>query len=161
MSNIEAGYLVSGLSSREEYEADGRTDVRASAAGIQHSKYIRNGCDICLGSCNFTTSSRCNLELNASISSTEEAERFLYEREKMVLLKAELLSNDSRANSRSRSRSSESRGAGRRLDCHGTDHGRAREEGSDDMSMDGMTPNNRERYRKMTMPGRFSRSSRE
>ena len=131
-----------------------RTGVTAHGTGIQHSKYVRVGCDLCLGSCNFTTSSRCNLELNAAIALTEEAERFLYEREKLVILKSELLTVEScgdtlnRINSRSRSRSSESRGAGRRLDCQGTDRGRARDEGSD--SGGDMSPRSRERYARMT-----------
>ena len=76
--------LLQGVPIRPEYEESGR-QTTCNGRGICHAKYVRYGRHMLLGSTNWTTSSRCNLEQGALLYLSEEAERRQYEREKGLM----------------------------------------------------------------------------
>ena len=83
MTLIEAGvrvYFTSGSPIRPEYAAIGNLKV-PDAVGIQHSKSIRVGPWLLSGSCNWTTSSRANLELDTLVQL--HTDRYARDREKI------------------------------------------------------------------------------
>ena len=73
---------LSGQDIRKEYEEDGRGRV-FPAEGICHVKRIRLGPYCLLGSTNWTTSSRCNIEQSFLVKFSREEERKQYELEKL------------------------------------------------------------------------------
>lgn len=107
-------HALTGKCITEEYRAAGRGDVYPGI-GICHVKRVRMGPYLILGSVNWTTSSRCNIEQGTLLKLNRAEERREYEREKVwfrngkvltePLLRSWLITLEEKPRGRSASRS--------------------------------------------------------
>ena len=93
---VEAGiecYALKGKCITEEYLAAGRGEVYPGI-GMCHVKRLRMGPYLILGSCNWTTSSRCNIEQGTLLKLDAVEERNEYDREKVWFSNGKYLTSD-------------------------------------------------------------------
>ena len=84
--------LASGISIQEEYAAENRA-VRPGQ-GIQHSKVLRMDKYVIVGSANWTTSSKCNIETSALIQLEQEGIREFDRRVELILKRSTPLTDE-------------------------------------------------------------------